>query len=83
VRHEEGTTVTAAVVSATVAMVSFQIGATFAKQLIPTIGPAGTTAARLGLSAVLLLVLAASLAIGCRRARPGPSFSPTVCRWRR
>jgi inner membrane transporter RhtA len=57
VRHEEGTTVTAAVVSATVAMVSFQIGATFAKQLIPTIGPAGTTAARLGLSAVLLLVL--------------------------
>jgi inner membrane transporter RhtA len=57
VRHEEGTTVTAAVISASVAMVSFQIGATFAKQLIPTIGPAGTTAMRLGLSAVLLLVL--------------------------
>ncbi|MET0556339.1 MAG: EamA family transporter [Vicinamibacteria bacterium] len=56
-RHEEGTTVTAAVISATVAMVSFQVGATFAKQLIPTIGPAGTTAVRLGLSALLLLAL--------------------------
>jgi len=48
---------TAAVISATVAMVSFQIGATFAKQLIPTIGASGTTALRLGLSALLLLVL--------------------------
>lgn len=38
-------------------MVSFQIGATFAKQLIPTLGSPGTTALRLGLSAVLLLVL--------------------------
>lgn len=38
-------------------MVSFQIGATFAKQLIPTLGSAGTTALRLGLSALLLLVL--------------------------
>jgi inner membrane transporter RhtA len=47
----------AAVLSATVAMVSFQIGATFAKQLIPTIGAAGTTALRLGLSALLLVAL--------------------------
>ena len=38
-------------------MVSFQIGATFAKHLIPTIGAPGTTALRLGLSALLLLVL--------------------------
>jgi inner membrane transporter RhtA len=56
-RHEEGTTVTAAVIRASVAMVSFQMGATFAKQLIPTIGPWGTTAWRLGLSALLLLAL--------------------------
>src|SRR4051812_45550351 len=38
-------------------MVSFQIGATFAKQLIHSIGAPGTTALRLGLSALLLLVL--------------------------
>jgi inner membrane transporter RhtA len=38
-------------------MVSFQVGATFAKQLIPTIGASGTTALRLGLSALLLLLL--------------------------
>jgi inner membrane transporter RhtA len=48
---------TAAVISAAVAMLSFQIGATFAKQLIPVIGAPGTTALRLGLSALLLLVL--------------------------
>ncbi len=47
----------AAVLSATIAMVSFQIGATFAKQLIPTVGAPGTTALRLGLSALLLVVL--------------------------
>ncbi len=46
-----------AVLSATIAMVSFQIGATFAKQLIPAIGAPGTTALRLGLSALLLVVL--------------------------
>jgi inner membrane transporter RhtA len=47
----------AAVLSATIAMVSFQIGATFAKQLIPAIGAPGTTALRLGFSSLLLVVL--------------------------
>jgi inner membrane transporter RhtA len=47
----------AAVASAMVAMVSFQLGATFAKQLIPSIGAPGTTALRLGLSALMLLAL--------------------------
>lgn len=47
----------AAVLSATVAMVSFQLGATFAKQLIPVVGAPGTTALRLGLSALLLVVV--------------------------
>jgi inner membrane transporter RhtA len=56
VSDERRTTIASAVTSATVAMVSFQIGATFAKQLIPTLGSPGTTALRLGLSAVLLLV---------------------------
>jgi inner membrane transporter RhtA len=46
-----------AVLSATIAMVSFQLGATFAKQLIPDVGAPGTTALRLGLSALLLLVV--------------------------
>ena len=48
---------TAAVSSAIVAMVSFQVGATFAKQLIPVIGAPGTTALRLGLSALMVVVL--------------------------
>jgi len=48
---------TAAVSSAIVAMVSFQVGATFAKQLIPVIGAPGTTALRLGLSALMVIVL--------------------------
>jgi inner membrane transporter RhtA len=47
----------AAVLSASVAMVSFQIGAAFAKQLIPELGAPGTTALRLGLSALLLLAV--------------------------
>lgn len=38
-------------------MVSFQIGATFAKQLIPAIGSPGTTTLRLGLSALILIVV--------------------------
>ena len=46
-----------ALISATIAMISFQIGATFAKQLIPSIGAPGTTALRLGLSALILVVL--------------------------
>jgi inner membrane transporter RhtA len=47
----------AAVLSATIAMISFQLGATFAKQLIPVVGAPGTTALRLGLSALILVVL--------------------------
>lgn len=46
-----------AVLSASVAMVSFQIGAAFAKQLIPVLGAPGTTALRLGLSALLLTIV--------------------------
>lgn len=38
-------------------MVSFQMGAAVAKQLIPTIGAPGTTALRLGLSAAIVVVL--------------------------
>lgn len=48
---------TAAVTSALVAMVSFQVGASIAKQLIPAIGAPGTTALRLGLSAVIVSAL--------------------------
>ncbi len=47
----------AAVLSATVAMISFQFGAAFAKQLLPTLGAPGTTALRLGLSALLLVAV--------------------------
>jgi inner membrane transporter RhtA len=46
-----------AVASAVIAMVSFQVGATFAKQLIPEIGAPGTTALRLGLSALIVVAL--------------------------
>jgi inner membrane transporter RhtA len=38
-----------------VAMLSFQIGAAVAKQLFPLVGASGTTALRLGLSALMLL----------------------------
>jgi inner membrane transporter RhtA len=44
----------AAVVSLVAAMLSFQVGAAIAKQLIPAIGAPGTTALRIGLSALLL-----------------------------
>ena len=47
----------AAVVSLIVAMVSFQAGASVAKQLIPAIGAPGTTALRLGLSALIVCIL--------------------------
>jgi inner membrane transporter RhtA len=46
-----------ALTSAVVAMLSFQIGASFAKQLIPTLGAPGTTALRLGLSAIIVGLL--------------------------
>jgi inner membrane transporter RhtA len=48
---------TAAVSSAIMAMVSFQVGATFAKQLLPVIGAPGTTALRLGLSALIVVIV--------------------------
>ena len=51
------TSTAAAVVSLVVAMTSFQAGASLAKQLIPLIGAPGTTALRLGLSALIVCVL--------------------------
>ncbi len=65
------TSTSAAVLSASVAMVSFQIGAAFAKQLIPVLGAPGTTALRLGISALLLLIV----------QRPWRS-TPTGASWR-
>ncbi len=65
------TSTSAAVLSASVAMVSFQIGAAFAKQLIPVLGAPGTTALRLGISALLLLIV----------QRPWRS-TPTGAAWR-
>jgi inner membrane transporter RhtA len=47
----------AAIVSLLVAILSFQAGASIAKQLIPAIGAPGTTALRLGLSAVLVCLI--------------------------
>jgi inner membrane transporter RhtA len=47
----------AAVTSLLVAMVSFQAGASIAKTLIPLIGAPGTTALRLGISAVTMALL--------------------------
>jgi inner membrane transporter RhtA len=53
----QGHSTATAVLSAAVAMVSFQVGASVAKQLIPLVGAPGTTALRLGLSALLVVVL--------------------------
>lgn len=50
----DSTRTVAAVAALLVAMVSFQAGASIAKQLIPLVGAPGTTALRLGISAVLL-----------------------------
>jgi inner membrane transporter RhtA len=47
----------AAVASLLIAIVSFQAGASIAKQLIPAIGAPGTTALRLGLSAALVCLI--------------------------
>ena len=47
----------AAVFGAAVAMVAFQLGAAFAKQLLAVLGAPGTSALRLGLSALLLVVV--------------------------
>ena len=47
----------AALVSLVVAMLSFQVGASVAKQLIPLVGAPATTALRLGISALVLIVL--------------------------
>jgi inner membrane transporter RhtA len=49
--------VVSALVSLLVAMASFQVGASIAKQLIPVVGAPGTTALRLGLSALILVLL--------------------------
>lgn len=47
----------AAIVSLLVAIMSFQVGSSVAKQLIPAIGAPGTTALRLGLSAALVCLI--------------------------
>jgi inner membrane transporter RhtA len=46
-----------AVAALLVAMISFQAGASIAKQLIPLVGAPGTTALRLGISALLLALI--------------------------
>jgi inner membrane transporter RhtA len=45
------------VISLLVAMVSFQAGASIAKQLIPLVGAPGTTALRLGMSAITMALV--------------------------
>lgn len=47
----------AALVSLLVAMLSFQAGSSLAKQIIPLVGAPGTTALRLGLSALIVCVV--------------------------
>ena len=56
-RVTSSTSTVAAVASLVVAMASFQLGAAVAKQLIPSIGAPGTTALRLGLSALIVCVI--------------------------
>jgi inner membrane transporter RhtA len=51
------TSTSTAVGAAVVAMVSFQLGATMAKRLIPVVGAPGATALRLGLSALIVIVV--------------------------
>src|SRR5580765_2956677 len=46
-----------AVVAVLVAMVSFQTGASLAKQLFPLVGPVGTTLLRLGFGALILCAI--------------------------
>jgi inner membrane transporter RhtA len=48
---------TPAVISLVVAMLSFQVGASIAKQLLPTIGAPGTVALRIGISALILCIV--------------------------
>lgn len=62
-----------AVVSLLVAILSFQAGASIAKQLIPAIGAPGTTALRLGLSAVLVFLVQRPW-----RSRPARSSVPVI-----
>ncbi len=50
----------AATTSLVIAMISFQAGASIAKQLIPVVGAPGTTALRLGISALTLCSRAAA-----------------------
>jgi inner membrane transporter RhtA len=45
-----------ATISLVIAMISFQAGASIAKQLIPVVGAPGTTALRLGISALTLCI---------------------------